>query len=140
MRRRIDRSYRHDSRARSRRRSIRARNRQHSICNCELFFAGIEDDVGLHSHGEDDDRRLVGGGFAGVLGIERHCGVPVVVEEGVFVLFGFESGDVGGEKGEVGGHGEEGEGVGEGWGEEEDLRDVSVRRRKIYCRCWRTST
>lgn len=50
-----------------------------------------------------------------------HGGVPVVVEEGVFVLFGFEAREARGEEGEVGGEGEQGEGVGEGWGEEEDL-------------------
>lgn len=48
-------------------------------------------------------------------------GGPVVVEEGVFVGVGAEAGEARGEEGEVGGQGEEGEGVGCGGGEEEDL-------------------
>lgn len=48
-------------------------------------------------------------------------GGPVVVEEGVFVAFGLEAREAGGEEGEVRGEGEEGEGVGEWGGDEEDL-------------------
>lgn len=53
-------------------------------------------------------------------------GGPVVVEEGVFVAFGLEAREAGGEEGEVGGEGEEGEGVGEWGGDEEDLEGRGV--------------
>lgn len=44
-----------------------------------------------------------GSGFCfGVRGVERERGVPVVVEEGVFVVGGDGGGEVGGEEGEVG--------------------------------------
>jgi len=44
--------------------------------------------------------------------VEVDGGVPVVVEEGIFVEFGFEFRLAGGAEGEVGCEGEEGEGVG----------------------------
>lgn len=72
------------------------------------------------------------GGLGGLLvrgeggSVERDRGVPVVVEEGVFVFLHDGGGEAGGQEGEVGCQGEEGEGVGLGEGEEEDLLGVLI--------------
>lgn len=59
---------------------------------------------------------------AGVgFGVEESRRLPVVVEKGVFVFFGEQGRKSGREEGEVSCEGEEGQGVGEGLREEEDL-------------------
>lgn len=118
MGRRINGAYGNDAGANRRCISGRTGNGENGVCNGELLFAGIEDDVGPDGHGEDDDGGFVdlGAALDARLGVERYSGVPIVVEERVFVFLGFEGWQVSGEEGKMRGHGEESERVGEGRG------------------------
>ena len=64
---------------------------KHRIGNGQLFHTRIKDDVLSHSHSQHDDGRLVLGGLGRglriVLRVQMNGGVPVIVEERIFVLF-----------------------------------------------------